>query len=197
MSFVDYRTAVEVVLLAVWVEVAIRVMPFSRLLDRMKRVSGTPAASAAIEYSRLLRFVAVAYDVLPLPATCLRQSLVLHALLARRGVPSRLCLGVKRNGTALAAHAWIECDGMTRDAAAATFSELTAAAEELPHVLDKELRLLQRGEVASTRHVGELCKLYCASIHFVGTMANISRGKRAQANGTSTRPGTPASSRFS
>ena len=157
MTASDYQTAIEVIGLALWVEAAINVVPFSRLLDRMKRASsGTPDTLTALEYSRLCRFVAVVYEILPFPDTCLRQSLVLYRLLARRGVPSRFCVGVKTGGRALSAHAWIECDGLPRDAGAAAFSELTAAAKELPHVVDEQLRLLECGEVAATRHVGQL-----------------------------------------
>jgi hypothetical protein len=35
-------------------------------------------------------------------------------------------------------------------------SALTPAAKELPHIVDEELRLLECGEVAAARHVGQL-----------------------------------------
>ncbi|MET0277355.1 MAG: lasso peptide biosynthesis B2 protein [Pseudorhodoplanes sp.] len=41
-------------------------------------------------------------------ALCLPRALAAHAMLRRRGIASRLCLGVARNGGELAAHAWIE-----------------------------------------------------------------------------------------
>ena len=41
-------------------------------------------------------------------ATCLPRALAAQAMLRRRGVPSRLCLGVAREGTELSAHAWLE-----------------------------------------------------------------------------------------
>jgi hypothetical protein len=131
MTAGDYLTALEVLGLAVWVEAAIRLMPFSRVLGRIRRdtsaavdasaTAGMPGAQP--EYQRLLRFVAVAYEILPFPPTCLRQSLVLYGLLERRGRPSRFCLGVAKSGAALDAHAWIECDGVT-EPAAAQFSQL-------------------------------------------------------------------------
>jgi hypothetical protein len=125
MTVADYATAVEVLMLAIWIEVAIRVMPFARLLDRVnRRPSVERDLAAATSYQRLVRFVAVAYGLLPLPATCLRQSLVLQLLLTRRGVPSRFCVGVAKNGPALHAHAWIECDGAALDATARAFGEL-------------------------------------------------------------------------
>ena len=128
MRVTDYVTAIEVVVLAVWIEVALTVMPFSRLLQRVRRLPSDipPASQAPIDYQRLIRFVAVAYEILPFPTTCLRQSLVLYALLERRAVPSRLCLGVALNGAALDAHAWIECGGIASDATVARFSELHA-----------------------------------------------------------------------
>lgn len=125
--------ALDTLLLAVGVEIALRVMSFSRLLQRLTRVqshspAGAQDAPVAVEYRRLRRFVAVAYEILPLPATCLRQSLVLYGLLQRRGVPSRFCVGVAKDGSALAAHAWIECDGVSRDAVASAVGELRAVA---------------------------------------------------------------------
>ena len=137
----DYATAIEVLALAVWVEVALRVMPFSRLLERLKYHS--PHVSAAgDQYQRLLRYVAVAYDVLPFPATCLRRSVVLYGLLERRGVTSRVCFGVTKSGSALDAHAWVECDGVARDSGSLHFTALAPPAEELPHVVNEQLRFL-------------------------------------------------------
>jgi hypothetical protein len=131
MTASDYRTALDTLLLAVCVEIALRVMPFSRLLHRLRRGQSDSAAvahdaSAEREYLRLRRFVAVAYEILPFPATCLRRSLVLYGLLERRGVPSRFCVGVAKDGSGLAAHAWIDGDGVAHDAAAIAVSELRA-----------------------------------------------------------------------
>jgi hypothetical protein len=39
---------------------------------------------------------------------CLPRALAAHAMLRRRGIASRLCLGVARSGNTFAAHAWIE-----------------------------------------------------------------------------------------
>ncbi len=41
-------------------------------------------------------------------ALCLPRALAAHAMLRRRGIVSRLCLGVARADGELAAHAWIE-----------------------------------------------------------------------------------------
>ena len=41
-------------------------------------------------------------------ALCLPRALATHAMLRRRGIASRLCLGVARQGQQLTAHAWVE-----------------------------------------------------------------------------------------
>jgi hypothetical protein len=41
-------------------------------------------------------------------ALCLPRALAAHAMLRRRGIVSRLCLGVARDGDTFAAHAWVE-----------------------------------------------------------------------------------------
>jgi hypothetical protein len=41
-------------------------------------------------------------------ALCLPRALATHAMLRRRGIASRLCLGVARQEQVLIAHAWVE-----------------------------------------------------------------------------------------
>jgi Transglutaminase-like superfamily len=65
-------------------------------------------------YRNGLRLGAAVGKVLsPLPADsrCLTRSLVLTALLARRGIPSRLVIGV-RGAPEFGGHAWVEYGGM-------------------------------------------------------------------------------------
>ncbi len=61
-------------------------------------------------------------------ASCLPRALAAHAMLRRRGIASRLCLGVARAGDALAAHAWVEigADKIVGAAEAAAFTRLAA-----------------------------------------------------------------------
>jgi hypothetical protein len=59
---------------------------------------------------RLGRAVTRTLPLLPTDSRCLMRSLVLTSLLARRGVPSRVVIGVQA-GTKFAAHAWVEHDG--------------------------------------------------------------------------------------
>jgi len=61
-------------------------------------------------------------------ALCLPQALAAHAMLRRRGIASRLCLGVKRNNGVLDAHAWVEIgdDRIVGGAEAGDFTRLAA-----------------------------------------------------------------------
>jgi hypothetical protein len=60
---------------------------------------------------RLGRAVGKTLRVLPADARCLVRSLVLVALLARRGIPASLVIGVKTS-PGFAAHAWVEYGGV-------------------------------------------------------------------------------------
>jgi hypothetical protein len=59
---------------------------------------------------RIGRLVERGLDRLPGDTRCLTRSLVLLRLLARRGIPARMIIGV-RSEPAFAAHAWVECGG--------------------------------------------------------------------------------------
>lgn len=64
-------------------------------------------------------------------ALCLPRALAAHAMLRRRGIASRLCLGVARDEKQLMAHAWIEI-GETKlvlDPAIARFTRLAEFGE--------------------------------------------------------------------
>jgi hypothetical protein len=58
------------------------------------------------------KWIAWAVDTLSaqsgMNVACLPRALAAHAMLRRRGIVSRLCLGVAREDGALAAHAWVE-----------------------------------------------------------------------------------------
>jgi hypothetical protein len=42
---------------------------------------------------------------------CLTRSIALQRMLARRGLPARVCIGVRREASSLEAHAWVELHG--------------------------------------------------------------------------------------
>jgi Transglutaminase-like superfamily len=68
-------------------------------------------------------------------AHCLHRSLVLHHWLRREGLPSELRIGVRKEGDALKAHAWVELQGEVvndRRADVARFVPLARLPEKSP-----------------------------------------------------------------
>jgi Transglutaminase-like superfamily len=49
-------------------------------------------------------------ELVPGDTRCLARSLVLTRLLARRGIPAKLVIGIRADPEFLA-HAWVECEG--------------------------------------------------------------------------------------
>lgn len=95
---------------ALTVERLLRWAPFTATLA-WTRASRRPDRSlpSLLAARRAIRF---AYAALPFPRTCLRESLVLRRMWARRGVATELRLGVQlgvqRADARLASHAWLE-----------------------------------------------------------------------------------------
>jgi hypothetical protein len=55
--------------------------------------------------------------------TCLEQSLVLAAMLRRRGLDAKLRIGARKQAGRFEAHAWVELDGAMLDPAAGAMPE--------------------------------------------------------------------------
>jgi hypothetical protein len=123
----DYATMAESVTIAVLVELGLKLMSVAEILARLERLQPARNRIFSRHSYPLPRFASAAYRLLPIESTCLRESLVLYALLRRRGATPRFCVGVKRDGLELAAHAWIACDG-SDVAIDAAFVELTTSA---------------------------------------------------------------------
>lgn len=71
---------------------------------------GDRTRSAAVTGIRLGRSVSRTLAPMPADSRCLMRSLVLTAVLARRGIDAELVIGV-RPGARLEAHAWVEHAG--------------------------------------------------------------------------------------
>jgi hypothetical protein len=69
-----------------------------------------PTGSQLLEAVRLARIVRRTLGALPADSRCLVRSLVLSALLARRGIEATLVIGV-RSEPRFESHAWVECGG--------------------------------------------------------------------------------------
>ena len=100
------RTLVLALVLLPLFAVLLRLSSPARLLSRVG-ARGTPgpgAMASALALARPVNLVAAR-----LRATCLTRSLVLHWILARRGIGTELKVGVRNEGGGLHAHAWLEC----------------------------------------------------------------------------------------
>ena len=88
--------------------IAVRILPSAQIFGWANRPLRRRRRFAAAE----ARWVAWSIESLTakpwIDASCLSSALAAHAMLRRRGIGSRLCLGVSRDGRALVAHAWIE-----------------------------------------------------------------------------------------
>lgn len=90
----------------------LRVFPLDRLAGRLGRRAGVKTPSQAQQMIIAERVDRVLTG-LPRPweHTCLTRSTVLYHLFRRSGVSVELCIGVKREGEGMAAHAWLESSG--------------------------------------------------------------------------------------
>ena len=88
--------------------VAVRLVPSARLFAWANRPPRRIRRFAVDEAS----WVAWAVETLGanpwINALCLPRALAAHAMLRRRGIASRLCLGVAHDSGELTAHAWVE-----------------------------------------------------------------------------------------
>mgnify|MGYP006423874761 CR=1 FL=1 len=100
------------------------------------RASGAEASTQAIAEARHLgRLVSIAAARGPFRVHCLTRSLLLEALLRRRGVAPELHFGARREGPDLHAHAWVSLNGTVvndRDDIAERYPTMTAPGQR-PH----------------------------------------------------------------
>lgn len=92
---------------------ALRVLPFTLIQQRLDRPKSTHANRAAAPSPRDLgRLIDLAARACPVPANCLTKSVLLCWMLQHYGVPHELTIGVRHGDTGLQAHAWVQCDGL-------------------------------------------------------------------------------------
>lgn len=126
LSVGDVAALVEIAVVLVFVEVAVRRVPVARLAGWLgvtlrlsphdsPEPSGLPAAGFTLQERRKARLARRLLAYWPFGAgPCLRESLVVgHAL--RRHSPA-MRLGVARDGQAITAHAWLEVGGVSLEA---------------------------------------------------------------------------------
>jgi hypothetical protein len=106
------KLRLEAMILIPMAWLSIRLSPASRVLAWADRPPRTIRRFADPDLpTQVAAAVAARAAWFNLEAPCLPTALVAQFMLRRRGVASRLCLGVRRDGSALEAHAWLEIDG--------------------------------------------------------------------------------------
>jgi len=107
-------------------QLAVRFVPPARLFAWAERPPRRICRFAIDEARWVSWAVERVGDSARLNSACLPRALAAQAMLRRRGISSRLCLGVAREGGKLTAHAWVEIgeDKIVGGAEAATFTRL-------------------------------------------------------------------------
>lgn len=96
----------------------------------------TVPADAATVW-RVYRAVRRAKQLWPGTVRCLQTALVLQAVLARRGVPATVRVGVRLDAAELEGHAWVEASGWVLDDTRLwqSFQPLTGERVQAPQVM--------------------------------------------------------------
>jgi hypothetical protein len=119
------REAAVTLLLA---RIAVRVVPVARVFAWANRPPRQTRRFAADEIGWVLWAIDAAAAKFRKETLCLPRALATHSMLRRRGITSRVCLGVAREHDKLAAHAWVEIgeDGAVVGSDATAFTRLAA-----------------------------------------------------------------------
>lgn len=110
----ERRLLVQAWLLLLVADFALRIFPFTTILQYCRCQHGSHGqhpVDLSLPALRIAWLVEKAGQYCPAGTSCLKEALVLSRLLARRGVPTQLRIGVGRQAEAFAAHAWLEQDG--------------------------------------------------------------------------------------
>jgi len=104
-----------------------RFHPLDDLMTRLESVQ--PRAGGRLPFPGNAAIAAVAavrrvHRFLPLPRTCLMESLAALGLLRSLGSPAHLTIGVRAPETPVEAHAWLEVSGKPLDPTSAGYTEL-------------------------------------------------------------------------
>jgi hypothetical protein len=101
----------EVLTVALAVEIALRRRPLERVFADTERTSRKARRAREMPPARLERAIRAVYRILPFESTCLKHSLIFCRVRRRCGLPAELRIGVQKKDGLFGAHAWVE-DGM-------------------------------------------------------------------------------------
>lgn len=90
------------------VRLGLWVVPFARLRGLVVFLAHPGSRNAGHYSAEQLSWAVRAVSRYVPRATCLTQALVLHILLRREGLPSRIRIGVSKDAGHFEAHAWVE-----------------------------------------------------------------------------------------
>src|SRR5262245_38515463 len=113
LSAADRRLLLEAAFALLGARGSLLLLPFASLAARLGEaraetpLESSPAQSADAE--RVRWALGTAARRLPWRSSCLVRALAGRRMLARRGVPCTLYLGVRRAGASLEGHAWLRC----------------------------------------------------------------------------------------
>lgn len=119
----EWRVLADGAIAAARIELGLRTRPLASVIAWAESRSAArgPGAVAAHRLSVLSSWP---YRAVGWTPSCLRRSLVLTTLLRQSGQPAVLCVGVRREGAQIRAHAWVECGADAFDATAEPFERL-------------------------------------------------------------------------
>jgi len=92
---------------------AIALLPFRRVAAFASPSGQRPPRTDSETVRRARSAVTGWARRVPWRAVCFQKGLALHWMLRRRGIPSVLLYGARRDGDGLAAHVWVDVDGET------------------------------------------------------------------------------------
>jgi hypothetical protein len=110
LSSADRKLFFRAVMLVGAVRLTLVVLPYRALRLLFRRNSLAAKTQEEISPARLVWAVRAASRIIP-GATCLTQALSLQLLMCSYGRPSRVQIGVAKNGEGFQAHAWVEHAG--------------------------------------------------------------------------------------
>jgi hypothetical protein len=92
---------------------AIAVLPFRRVAAAASSAGAGASVSDPATVRRVRGAIQGWARRVPWKAVCFQRGLALHWMLRRRGIPSVLLYGARREGDGLAAHVWVDVEGET------------------------------------------------------------------------------------
>ena len=107
----DRALVAEAAILLLAVRLVLHRMSFPALRERLDRLAARPSRGGPVSAEQVAFAVEATAPAIP-RASCLTQALVADVQLRRRGLPSEIRLGVRRDDAGrLRAHAWALSDG--------------------------------------------------------------------------------------